>query len=866
MNAVSLAPAGSRLSLQNALDDFQLVLDHDQQASLSSIKSVPDAGAILVFTAELDLANRDRKGRSIGSRLYTVLSSVRNFCAVFDVFVSSHPEVAALVWGSVKLTMQIIVNLTSYFEATSELFMRLGHLCPLYAEYQALYPSSQRLQESLSNFHASIIRCCKHVVQATRRPWVNQAFNALWRSFNDEFKFDTEDLGRYSDHVKEAIKLARAHADTREYELQAQERDEAARGRSMISRLLKRTGHYQHEARSWQLETENQRTRQRKQQVLDALSPYDHIKQLKQNQRKRYRDTAKWIFQAPEFGNWAEGLDTTLLWCSGKIGSGKTIVTASVIDHLLLTKADPDDVVSFFFIRSDDRASLKADTVLKSILRQRLPSAAELTDDMENRIQAITSAGDMDGAVALLGDITSSRMRSSQTMRSSIVVDGMDECDKSERTAMLRSLASLSSRCTGVKLFLASRESLSREIHGYFPVLQRISTGGIGSHNDIVEYVIGVICEKAENDELRTGDVKILRDIREALIEGANGMFLWVFFQIQDICSQHCDEDIRKIIKNLPRGLPETFCRALRRIQTENHAEAARKQHSVPERFFNDMDRIASWCQNLVQVDEEDHTVQFVHQTVRQFLLEDPVESDVSGFHFKLEDADHNIGEICVTYLNFSDFKRTIGHMRRPVLVPSPSKIAQRAYGRHSIQALALRVRLEPKIPSGLINIEPTINSIGSKTTTLTREYPFLDYASANWFSHTKYFEDGKSQTWRVWKHMLAGFFWHETEGTELLERMYHTRHYGILHLISSSGSTVRREIIKRAIQNDHLDLLEFILEMETFMKDARQALKKAVESGNLKAVEVLTAAGVGVTGDGEVRRTACEYIPSFMF
>ncbi|KAI1275482.1 hypothetical protein F5Y07DRAFT_409313 [Xylaria sp. FL0933] len=897
MNAISLAPAGSRLSLQNALDDFQLVLDHDQQASLSSIKSVPDADSILVFTAELDLANRDRKGRSIGSRLYAVLSSVRNICAVFDMFVSSHPEVAALVWGSVKLTMQIIVNLTSYFEATSELFMRLGHLCPLYGEYQALYPSSQRLQESLSNFHASVIRCCKHVVQATRRPWVNQAFNALWRSFNDEFKFDTEDLGRYGDHVKEAIKLARAHADTREYELQAQERNEAARSRSMVSRLLKRTGHYQHEARSWQLETESRRTRQRKQQVLDALSPHDHIKQLKQNQRKRYRDTAKWIFQIPEFGNWAERLDTTILWCSGKIGSGKTVIAASVIDHLLLTKSDPDDVVSFFFIRSDDRASLKADTVLKSILRQRLPSAAELTDDMEDRIQAITSAGDIDGAVSLLGDITSSRMGSSRTMRSYIVVDGMNECDKLERTALLTGLASFSSRCTGVKLFLAGRESLSREIHGYFPVLQGISTGGVGSHNDIAEYVTGMIREKAENDELRTRDVNILRDIREALIEGANGMFLWVFFQIQDICSQHCDEDIRKIIKNLPRGLPETFCRALRRIQAENHAEAARRvfpwitaatrplsldelreaiaieigqRNSVPERFFNDMDRIASWCQNLVQLDEEDHTVQFVHQTVRQFLLEVPVEYDVSGFHFRLEDADHSIGEICVTYLNFNDFKRTIGHMRRPVLVPSPSMIAQRAYGRHSIQALALRARLEPKISSDIINIEPTISSVGPKTATLTREYPFLDYASANWFSHTKYFENGKSETWRLWKYMvineyktmpgpskLAGFFWHETEGTELLERMYQTRHYGILHLISSSGSTVRREIIKRAIQNDHLDLLEFVLEMETLLTDACQALKKAAESGNLKAVELLTAAGVDVTGDGEVGRTA---------
>jgi hypothetical protein len=107
MNVASLAPISSGSSLQNALDDFHLILNRDQQSALSSIKSVPDADSILIFTAQLDLANRDRKGRSIGSRLYTVLSSVRNFCTVVDVFVSSHPEVAALIWGSVKLTMQV---------------------------------------------------------------------------------------------------------------------------------------------------------------------------------------------------------------------------------------------------------------------------------------------------------------------------------------------------------------------------------------------------------------------------------------------------------------------------------------------------------------------------------------------------------------------------------------------------------------------------------------------------------------------------------------------------------------------------------------------------------------------------------------
>ncbi|KAI0424207.1 hypothetical protein F5Y09DRAFT_149921 [Xylaria sp. FL1042] len=72
MDAASLAPASWRLMLQDALDDFQLVLGHDQQASLFSIKPVPDADSILIFTAELELENRERKGRSIGSRLYAV--------------------------------------------------------------------------------------------------------------------------------------------------------------------------------------------------------------------------------------------------------------------------------------------------------------------------------------------------------------------------------------------------------------------------------------------------------------------------------------------------------------------------------------------------------------------------------------------------------------------------------------------------------------------------------------------------------------------------------------------------------------------------------------------------------------------------
>jgi len=43
--------------------------------------------------------------------------------------------------------------------------------------------------------------------------------------------------------------------------------------------------------------------------------------------------------------------------------------------------------------------------------------------------------------------------------------------------------------------------------------------------------------------------------------------FLWVFFQIQNICEQKRDADIRRAIRNLPKDLPETYERILRKIE-----------------------------------------------------------------------------------------------------------------------------------------------------------------------------------------------------------------------------------------------------------------------------------------------------------
>lgn len=94
-------------SLAGALSEFGSILSDDERKQLQQIKVVPDASAALIFTAKLDASNSTRRGKSIGARAYFMLQSIQQFSTIVETFVSANPQIAALVWGSVKLTMLV---------------------------------------------------------------------------------------------------------------------------------------------------------------------------------------------------------------------------------------------------------------------------------------------------------------------------------------------------------------------------------------------------------------------------------------------------------------------------------------------------------------------------------------------------------------------------------------------------------------------------------------------------------------------------------------------------------------------------------------------------------------------------------------
>lgn len=168
--------------------------------------------------------------------------------------------------------------------------------------------------------------------------------------------------------------------------------------------------------------------------------------------------------------------------------------------------------------------------------------------------------------------------------------------------------------------------------------------------------------------------------------------------------------DIRTALQNLPKDLEETFDRALGRILKRRDKDLAKrtfawigvaKQSLTPEQMrevlpieigqpcskrdqsINGMENIQAWCQNMVQVDEELHIVQFSHNSIHQFLLGEPHQQRFAQFHFNAEEADHFSGEICVTYLSFTDFHWALAKRIQPLKPFATGDLAEVALKNH---------------------------------------------------------------------------------------------------------------------------------------------------------------------------------------
>lgn len=284
---------------------------------------------------------------------------------------------------------------------------------------------------------------------------------------------------------------------------------------------------------------------------------------------------------------------------------------------------------------------------------------------------------------------------------------------------------------------------------------------------------------------------------------------MWVILTIEDIRSCPTDHDIRQTLKILPRKLSDTFNRALRRIlssQSPTIADLVQRtfrwvttvrrpltrwelgealgvkvlqKFSIKDQIINGTERLPGWCDNLVQIEPGDETIRFFHHSIKTHLLGmEPDSTELGAFHIDLKSWDHEVGEICLTYLNFSDFQGAL-------IEPSPNtnslqirQIATSNAGcgippavrnqatlhaiNHTGQLSAARflrrfLKPKPKTSGERFNLPKKIPKSGDDLdfSKFFSAYPFLLYASTFKLHHTFHFLQSTTKTWNLWKDQV---------------------------------------------------------------------------------------------------------------
>lgn len=104
-------------NLELALASFQSTLNDEERVKLQRMKGSPcDAVSVTQFTHELDRLDTGRRGKSMVTTSHSLLQSVVQFYHIAETYVSSQPEIAALVWGSVKLAFMVRIPFVLYIK------------------------------------------------------------------------------------------------------------------------------------------------------------------------------------------------------------------------------------------------------------------------------------------------------------------------------------------------------------------------------------------------------------------------------------------------------------------------------------------------------------------------------------------------------------------------------------------------------------------------------------------------------------------------------------------------------------------------------------------------------------------------------
>ncbi|KAF2468410.1 uncharacterized protein BDR25DRAFT_265562, partial [Lindgomyces ingoldianus] len=405
--------------------------------------------------------------------------------------------------------------------------------------------------------------------------------------------------------------------------------------------------------------------------IVDWLTSTDYATQQSDFIARRQQGTGLWLLNSAEFRLWVKHAKKTL-FCPGIPGSGKTMITSIVVEHLWTEfRNDPSVSIAYLYCNFRSQQEQKPIDLLSSLLKQLVQERPFTSENIKSLYECHREKRTRPSLEEISKALHSAVMDYSRTF---IIVDALDECQASDgsRRKFLSEIFNLQAE-TGVNFFATSRfiPGIEKEFEG--AASQEIRASG-----EDLEIYLDAHISRLSSCVFRS---RMLPDtIKAEIIKAADGMFLLAQLHLDSLIDKTTPKAIRIALQNLPKGSGALDCayqEAMERVESQKpgfhklakqvlswitcakrplttlevqHALAVEIGASeLDEENLPEIEEMVSVCAGLVTVNEESNIIRLVHYTTQEYF------ERKQKIWFPTAEAD--ITRICVAYLAFDAFE-----------------------------------------------------------------------------------------------------------------------------------------------------------------------------------------------------------------
>ncbi|KAF2847250.1 C2H2 domain-containing protein [Plenodomus tracheiphilus IPT5] len=413
-------------------------------------------------------------------RIKSFLEAMDQFGKVIEIFLNA-ADAVAFVWGPMKFLLLTASTFADSFDLLLDAYAQIGEQLPMLLDYRSLFSSDTKLLDALKAMYIDILEFHQEALKFFT--------GSLWKRF---LKSIQNQYRKYRDDMRELkSKLDKA----------------------LATEQLKMSL----EVKQWL--------------AVGAQVQQEHETFLKI--RQEYVNTACWILKHDAIIQWlGTGVPhTPVLWLHGILGAASAIIDKC--------KSDTSFTTGYFYCHDGDQTSNSAVGILKGIIDQLLDEHPQMLPvyharRMHSREPILNTLAQ---ACKVLEELCTS------IPKVYVVVDGLDECDSSERKQTLKSLLDIASSCDlaepgKLRLLVVSRNDadIRQALHSSSVtrmVPNTISISPFDNESDIRTYTKIWVNRIAMKFSPLHGDT--LEYLSNLTIANAKGMFLYAKLVLQNL-------------------------------------------------------------------------------------------------------------------------------------------------------------------------------------------------------------------------------------------------------------------------------------------------------------------------------------------